>query len=65
MGRTCVCKDCTKRELGCHGRCKDYQEFKAVRQKISNERRKSTEVYETLKSGRLKRMTTPRRKNKG
>ena len=25
------CKDCTERVVGCHAKCKDYQEFKKHR----------------------------------
>lgn len=28
------CKDCERRKLGCHGRCKEYREFKAEREEI-------------------------------
>ena len=26
------CKDCEQRDLGCHGRCEEYKEFKRKRQ---------------------------------
>ena len=32
------CKDCTKRELGCHDRCDDYKLFKAELERVRKNR---------------------------
>lgn len=38
------CKNCTDRVLGCHGVCKEYEEFRAenerIRKRIIEEQRK-------------------------
>lgn len=32
------CQECERREIGCHGRCKDYKAWKAERRKINADR---------------------------
>lgn len=34
------CQECERREIGCHGRCDDYKEWKAKRRKINDDREK-------------------------
>lgn len=36
------CKDCTKRELGCHDRCPEYTQFKLELEEINEKRRNDT-----------------------
>lgn len=43
------CKNCEKREIGCHGKCEDYQRFRAKQDllnalKMKREQRYSTHV---------------------
>ena len=40
------CLGCTKREVGCHGRCKDYQEWKKKHDR------------EVIERGKARRMNT-------
>lgn len=49
------CKDCKKRELGCHGRCPEYQEFRKFRDNLNAERLKDSIIRETLKNGSANR----------
>lgn len=35
----CPCKDCDKRKLGCHGMCKEYQEWKKWNEEKNEKRR--------------------------
>lgn len=42
---TICCKDCTKRYVGCHSKCKDYKQFKIEnekKRKYINESRDAT-----------------------
>lgn len=34
------CKDCKHRKLGCHSRCKAYKDFKRLKEKEKENRRK-------------------------
>jgi len=47
------CKDCTKRELGCHGKCELYKEFQVETQEfkrnIKKQKRESNEHIAYLK----------------
>lgn len=38
------CLNCARRELGCHGKCQDYAEFKAKREEIRQAHHKEWEV---------------------
>ena len=40
------CKDCTDRKLGCHDKCSKYQEFKAKRKTLTDQK---NEYYKTSK----------------
>lgn len=37
------CRDCTDRELGCHGKCERYQEFSALCEEVRARRLKDAE----------------------
>lgn len=37
-----ICKDCTKRYLGCHDKCEEYQ---SIKNENANERRKIKNEY--------------------
>lgn len=30
------CKDCTKRKIGCHGKCKEYQAWREAYTELNN-----------------------------
>lgn len=45
------CKDCEKRELGCHARCEDYKEYRKQQDALI-ELRKSKEVEENWNAKR-------------
>lgn len=36
------CKDCERRKMGCHGRCKEYQEFAKRLEEIRKKRSEET-----------------------
>lgn len=50
MRNYCPCKDCDKRQIGCHSTCKDYKEYcdlnKAEREKAYKERLVGMQIYE-------------------
>lgn len=39
----CPCRDCTKREIGCHAKCSDYGEWKKENEALRRKRHK--EIY--------------------
>ena len=39
----CPCKGCFRRKLGCHGFCKEYQEWAASRHEINRKRQMEKE----------------------
>ena len=41
----CPCRRCEKREVGCHGKCEDYKEWKAKSDKIREAARKDRQNY--------------------
>ena len=50
------CKDCTKRYLGCHDRCKDYQEFHKEQMELREiRRRRKDQFYGSLSINRKKK----------
>lgn len=49
MARIEACKDCTKRYIGCHASCKEYQEFKKLKD-LERQRRKSDLEYYSHKN---------------
>lgn len=55
----CCCKDCTKRIVGCHGKCKDYKEYKEEIDK----HKKEIEEYIKLKKNTYKNRESSRRRN--
>lgn len=43
------CKDCTKRELYCHGRCEEYIAYKEQRNaELEEEHRRKEEAYQRV-----------------
>ena len=46
------CKDCEKRELGCHGRCEEYAEYKKQNEKAKSE---YPEIYKYRSSQRVRK----------
>ena len=40
----CNCKDCKKREIGCHGKCEEYKRFYKERRDINEKRRKINSI---------------------
>ena len=44
MARIEACKVCTKRYIGCHSNCKEYQEYKKLKD-LERQRRKSDLEY--------------------
>lgn len=43
----CKCKDCTKRQVGCHSTCEDYKAFRAELDAVNAEKLKQSKaVYE-------------------
>lgn len=46
------CKDCAKRELGCHSRCDKYKEYEEERRQIRERRLLENEIREITKRKR-------------
>ena len=40
----CNCKDCKKREIGCHGKCEEHKRFYKERRDINEKRRKINSI---------------------
>ena len=59
---TTPCKDCTKREFKCHGRCPEYQAFRAEKDKQNAQHINDIQLRETLIQGSTRRGITPRRR---
>lgn len=52
------CKNCTKREVGCHGKCEAYIKECAEYQRCKDEIKKAKEsdrIYESTKSANVRR----------
>lgn len=45
---TAPCKDCKRREIGCHGKCEEYAAFRARNERESARRREDTEGIDTV-----------------
>ena len=41
----CPCRYCEKRDVGCHGKCSDYKEWKAESDKLHEIERKERQNY--------------------
>lgn len=39
------CKDCTKRTIGCHSSCKEYQEWAKQKKEISEQLKKEKDYF--------------------
>ena len=44
------CKDCDKRYLGCHSKCKDYFRFKVLMARADRKRKAEEEAFVEFKS---------------
>lgn len=51
---TAPCKDCSKRYLGCHSKCDEYQAFRAARDKELDENLKRKEFIDARYDRRKK-----------
>lgn len=40
----CPCHHCGKRDIGCHGRCREYDEYKTERIKIKKELKDAVDI---------------------
>jgi len=38
----CPCRDCTKREIGCHAKCPSYGDWKACNDELRYQRHKAS-----------------------
>ena len=50
------CKDCIKRELGCHSKCADYQEYRKFQDRQNDDRRKELEIWDAVRTGSSRRV---------
>lgn len=50
----CPCKGCFRRKLGCHGFCKEYQEWAASRHEINRKRQMEKENRQLSRDQELK-----------
>lgn len=48
MSRVAPCRNCIDRYLGCHDKCDKYQEFRAERNRMLEEKRKEREKNEAI-----------------
>ena len=51
------CKDCTRRSVGCHARCGEYQSWRALRDKMLEDEAKEKQLsvaYSDLKRHLMK-----------
>lgn len=46
-----LCRDCTRRHVGCHSGCKDYAEWQAEKSAINNERCRQNDYRNFVVSG--------------
>ena len=49
----CPCKACTERQLGCHGTCKPYIEYRAWREAINQQRQYDRERIVTTHPNKM------------
>ena len=52
----CPCKACTDREIGCHGECARYKEWRRMFEKERESRVKRLEAVDFLDRGAVRRM---------
>ena len=50
----CPCKGCDHRKLGCHGFCKEYQEWSAGRHEINRKRAAEKDAIQLSRDHELK-----------
>lgn len=44
------CKDCEKRELGCHSNCTEYKQAKNENERLNKKKREEAHLYEYSKA---------------
>jgi hypothetical protein len=63
--RKCPCKGCTKRYSGCHGQCKDYKDWKKLRDEDLAKQRKQYEdelKWHEIEAERRRKFKNPGRR---
>lgn len=56
------CRGCRKREVGCHGKCPEYAEWKRNREEYLERRREQIDLETTISRIRMKSVWENRRK---
>lgn len=57
----CPCKDCNKREIGCHSKCEGYLEFVKWNDERKKAERETQKYYNMFRSRKSKRTYFPDR----
>ena len=52
----CPCKDCKRREVGCHGKCEDYKCWKAEVDEQSKRREAAKQVNRMMSNKAMRRI---------
>lgn len=60
--KTSPCKDCTARQIGCHGTCAPYMEFRRYRDTVKAEQYRQRETAEYFIENARKQAQKRRRK---
>lgn len=62
----CPCKDCARREIGCHAECADYKAFQEYKRKENQNRKDFYGTLQMIRTGyqniAMKKSPKPRRK---
>ena len=53
------CKDCAKRELGCHDKCPDYKQFKTELEEVKQKR---ADAYRFDNNPRVEKLVRAKRR---
>lgn len=48
MSKFISCKDCTKREVGCHSKCSEYLSMRKAQDEIREKRLLANELHESV-----------------
>lgn len=49
------CKDCSDRQVGCHGSCEKYRAYKDYQETIAERRRMENSINQMVVTGALRR----------
>lgn len=64
IGKIAPCKGCKKRQIGCHDRCKGYQDWKAENDLILEQKRENNHIIGTLRQSTERRCKSRNENNR-